>query len=379
MKLAYLQHLYQHRPPFVTVYLDTSADAEDARKAIELRWRSARERLSELGADDADLDAVERAVGSHSWRVGERGQVLVAAGGRVVFDDELPRPPTEFSDDELARVGPLPHLMPYLRLRSARIPHLLALVDHTGGDIHVIDAGRHSGGTTVQGDGSPVHKSHSAGEGDQKHHDNMVEEQWLRNAGQVAAEIDRQALLVGAEVIVLAGDVQQRKMVHDHLRKGLRDRVVDTEASHRDRNASEASLQREVSEAVDSARRERSESVVGEFERELGQRDRATDGWPDTVGALQRGQVAVLLREVSHSAEEPETLWIGTEPNQVATEERTLRDMGVSAPERVAADTAVLWSLVGTHADLVLVDPRRNSLTGGVASLLRYSDVGGGD
>ena len=46
MKLAFLQDVYERPGPFATVYLDTSADAEDAAKAVRLRWRSAREQLA---------------------------------------------------------------------------------------------------------------------------------------------------------------------------------------------------------------------------------------------------------------------------------------------------------------------------------------------
>ncbi|PRW65095.1 baeRF2 domain-containing protein [Actinopolyspora mortivallis] len=379
MKLGYLQDVYAHEGPFVTVYLDTSADSADAGKEVELRWRSARERLVEHGASAEDLRAVDETVGSHEWRTGRRGNVLVATGGGIVFRDELPEAPEEFSDDELARLGPVPHLMPYLRLRGARVPHVLVLVDRTGADLHVVDAAGHSGVVTVQGDAAPLHKSHTAGEGHEKSHHDAVEEQWLRNAGQVAAEVDTRALRTGAEVIVLAGDVRMRRMVYDHLHKGLRERVVATEASHRDRNASEQTLREEVHEAVRSVVRERTESTVREFERERGQHDRAVDGWADTVGALQRGQVATVLRSTKEVGESPESLWIGPDPNQIAVERSTLTDMGVSSPVSVSADEAVLQALVGTDAELVLVEPERITLTGGIGAVLRYSDSGSGD
>lgn len=378
MKLGYLQGVYENAGPFVTVYLDTSGDDQDASKEIALRWRSAREQLSRSGAEEHDLRAIEDVVGTHEWRTGHRGQVLVATGGEVVFRDELPEAPEAFSDDELARVGPLPHLLPYLRLRSSRVPYVLVLVDRTGADVHVVDAGRHSGSTSVEGDSGPVHKSHMAGEGHEKSHHDAVEEQWHRNAGQVAAAVDEQALRVGAETIVLAGDGEMRKMVHTQLRKGLQDKVVATTASHRDRNASEETLQREVAEAVASVVRERVDSTVQDFERELGQRDRAVDGWADTVTALQRGQVGTLLRSRSEVGEPPESLWVGPDPKQIAVERSGLTELGVSAPEEVPADAALVWSLVGTDAELVLVDPERNLLTAGIGAVLRYSESGGG-
>ncbi|WP_438387755.1 baeRF2 domain-containing protein [Actinopolyspora saharensis] len=378
MKLGYLQDVYDNRGPFVTVYLDTSGNVEDASRTVGLRWRSAREQLSADGASEEDLGAVDEVVGAHQWRAGQRGQLVIAAGGEVVFRDELPDSPEEFSDDELARVGPLPHLMPYLRLRSPRVPYVLGLVDRTGADVHVVDAGRHSGSVSVEGESGPVHKSHTAGEGHEKSHHDAVEEQWRRNAEQVAAAVDEQALRVAAETIVLAGERQIRRMVHDQLRKGFRDRVVATEAGHRDRNASEQTLQREVAEAVDAVVREQVDSAVQDFERELGQRDRAVDGWADTVTALQRGQVGTLLRSRSEVGDPPASLWIGPDPKQIALDRSGLAELGVSDPEQVSADEALVRALVGTDAELVLVDPERKLLTAGIGAVLRYTESGGG-
>lgn len=62
MKLGYLRPLYDDYGGYVSVYLAASRAAEDAARAVELRWRSARDRLAEEGADAATLDAVGKAV-----------------------------------------------------------------------------------------------------------------------------------------------------------------------------------------------------------------------------------------------------------------------------------------------------------------------------
>jgi hypothetical protein len=375
MKLAHLQDLTERTGPFVTVYLDTSGDAEDAAKAIELRWRSAREQLSEQGADTADLQAVEDHLRDHEKRTGRRGQALVAAHGEVVFDEELPVPPTEYSDDELTHYGPLPHLMPYLRLRAARIPHVIAVVDHQGADVTTVNARSEARRTNTEGDDHPLHKSRSAGEGDEQRHQNAVEEQWQRNAEQAADEITKQALRSGAETIVLAGDVQQRKLVHERLRKGLQDRVVETEASHRDRKASDESLRHEVDEAVRNAVEERVTRVVEEFERERGEQGRAVEGWEDTVEALQREQVRALLwTPAAGRSEKVASLHIGPAPSHIAWGESSLTRMGVQDVRTAPASAAVVRALAGTDADLILADSEKVELAEGIGAVLRYSD-----
>jgi hypothetical protein len=62
MDLQFLRPLYEGFGGYVSVYLDTSRDAEDPALAVDLRWRAARERLAGAGADDATLDALAAVV-----------------------------------------------------------------------------------------------------------------------------------------------------------------------------------------------------------------------------------------------------------------------------------------------------------------------------
>ena len=51
MDLQFLRPLYEGFGSYVSVYLDTSRDAEDPELAVDLRWRAARERLATLIGD----------------------------------------------------------------------------------------------------------------------------------------------------------------------------------------------------------------------------------------------------------------------------------------------------------------------------------------
>lgn len=374
MRLGFLQELYEQPGPFATVYLDTSGDAEDAAKAVELRWRAAKERLSEQGADSATVQAIEDRIGEHQWQTGKRGQVFVATQGEVVFSDELPEPPTEFSDDELARCGPLPHLMPYLRSRSARIPYVVAVVDHEGADIKAVNAERQSATTSVEGEGHPLHKTRSGYAGNEQHYQHSVEEQWRRNADEVVKEISKQASRLGVDMIVLAGDVQQRQLVRKELGKGLRERVVEIETGQRAQNVDEESMGEEVSEAIRSVVEARVAETVEAFQRERGRRERAVEGWQQTVGALQREQVQTVLWSVVPGKTERDVP-VGPAAGHIALDDRELAGMGVDQVEHVPASEAVVRSLVSSDAELVLVEPDRVELSEGVGAVLRYSDT----
>lgn len=371
MKLGYLQDVYERRGPFVTVYLDTSADTEDAAKAIELRWRAARERLAERGAEEADLRAIAEHIGEHGWRTGHRGQVLVAVNGEVILSDELPQPPGENPSEDLVHVGPLPHLMPYLRLRGPRIPHVMAIVDHIGGDLTIVHATREAVTESVDGDEHPVHKARAGHKENEQTKQNAVEELWKANAGKVADEIAKQAMSIGAKAIVLAGDVQQRKLVHEQLDKGAQDKVVETDAGHRDRKSSAEVVKREVADTVRATIEARINERLQEFEQERGRKERAVEGWQPILEAMRHGQVQTLLWT---GQEEIENLAVGPGPTDVAADEQALRASGIEPLGTVPASAAVVRTLAGTSAELVLADPEKVELAEGVGAILRYTE-----
>lgn len=371
MRLGFLQNVYEQRQPYATVYLDTSGDAEDAGKAIQLRWRQARERLAQRGADEKLLRAVDEELEQPQSRSGQRGEVIVANEDGVLFSDELPEPPRDLSDDEKAQLGPVPDLFPYLRMRGARIPHLIAVVDHQGADITQVNAHLRARGTSVEGDADVLHKARTpSGPGAEERHQSAVEENWKLNAEQVADAIDKRVSEIGAEAVVLAGDPQQRTLVLEQLRKGTRPLVAESESGYRDRKASDEGLQREVAEVVEQVVASRINDVVHDFERERGERSRAVEGWESTVAALQHGQVETLLRAVPDSTEHPAQLHVGPANGEVALRASELGEGAEPAP----ADSALVRSLVDTSASLVLVDPEKVQLEGGIGAVLRFTE-----
>lgn len=372
MKLAFLQDVYERPGPFATVYLDTSANSEDASKEVQLRWRSAREQLADQDADEATLRALDEVVDRHEYRVGRRGQVLVATGGEVVFSEELPEPPQAAPDDELVHYGSLPYLMPYLRLRAAHVPHVIAMVDHVEAALTIAPSGAEPQTRRVRGGDHPVHKAHLGGDSqNEKTIQHHVEEQWKQNAREAADEIAKQAMRIGAETVVLAGDPQQRKLVHEALPGNVRERTVQTEAGHLDRKSSDEGLRREVDDTVWATVETRADASIREFEQERGRSERAAEGWAGVIAALQRGQVRTLLWS---GVESVSWLHVGPVPNQLALEQQELLDMGVASPGTAPASASVAWAAAGTDAELVLVDPEKVELDGGIGAILRYSD-----
>ncbi|MDI2027789.1 hypothetical protein QFW96_04175 [Saccharopolyspora sp. TS4A08] len=360
MEIGSLQHVYERPGPFVTAYLDTSGDAEDAAKAIELRWRAVRERLQEQGADETALHAIEDHVREHRAQTGQRGQVLIARGDQVVLQDELPEPPTDLPTEDQAHVGPIPHLMPYLRRCMTTVPFVIADVDRAGADLSLVRGPGQVESVRVDGEQHPVHKTRAGDEENHQRFHMAVEERWKRNAEAAAGEIVERASKIGAQAIVLTGEDQQRALVRELV--GDQGLVIEPDS----RTASAEQLRREVTRRVHESQ---IADVVEEFRREAGRGERAVEGWQDTVEALRRGQVRTLLWTADDHAGD---LHVGSGPTELAADERTLTDSGGEIIGDAPASAAVVRALAGTDADLVITESDTVDLTGGIGAVLRY-------
>lgn len=365
MQMGQLQHVYDQAGPFTTVYVDTSADVENAPKAIELRWRDLRERLRGQGADEATLEAIGEHVRWHRAQNGPRGQVIVGTVGEVVLSEELPEPPSNLPAEDQAYFGAAPHLLPYLRRRMTPVPFLLADVDRVSAELLLVRGSAEIERQEVSGADHPVHKAHS---GDPENHQRLhlaVEEQWRRNAELMADEITERARKMEARVIVLAGDVQQRGLVRDRLGNEVRDVVVESDTGVR--GVPDEELRQEIASTVHDAH---VTDVVDEFERERGRAERAVEGWPDTVALLRRGQVRTLLWTTDERAGE---LYIGPGTTELADVEQDLTDMGSETLGRVPASAAVLRTLAATDGEVIIADPETVEMTGGIGAVLRFA------
>src|SRR3954470_5367157 len=100
--------LARRRGPFVTVYLTTDAEIDNAQQRAEQRWKTLRADLAEQGAPDDVLAVIDPLVSDAHLR----GQCLtgvVGADGRPYVEHQ-PAPPAS----DVGRWGPLPVLGPLL-------------------------------------------------------------------------------------------------------------------------------------------------------------------------------------------------------------------------------------------------------------------------
>jgi hypothetical protein len=366
MDLSYLRPLFSRPGPWASVYLDATRAEENAEHQIELRWRALRERLAEQGADDATLDALQEAVSGAPYRPGRYGLALFATGGDVALVEPLPAPPPV----DLAAYGPLPHAMPLVAQRGEEVPYVRVLSDRTGAEITGLTVGGAPRTREVRGSGTfPMTKVHAGGWSSRRY-DQAVEETWKRNAGDTAAAVTELAAAVGAEVIVVGGDVRSGPLIAEQLPKRWRDRVVVTDAGDRAPAPDDALDDITVQAIADVADRH-ARDAIDRYNVQRGEGSGST-GLPDVVLRLQRGQADTVL--LINDASSTDKLWIGPDdPSLIAYEASELRESGIE-PVQVRADAALLRAIVGTDADLVLVTPDEVELSHGIGAILRYND-----
>jgi Bacterial archaeo-eukaryotic release factor family 2 len=367
MDLSYLRPLFDRPGPWASVYLDATRAGENADHEVDLRWRALREQLESEGADQATLDAVATAIQEHPYQPGRYGLAVFAAEGEAVLVETLSAPPPS----DHATFDVLPHAMPLVAARGEEVPYVKVLSDRTGADVTGLDVGGVARHREVKGSESfPIRKV-NAGGWSHRRYQQGAEETWKRNAGDVAAAVTELAKTVGAEVIVVGGDMRTNPLVAERLPLRWRERVVVTDAGtrHEDGEAhfDDVTLQaiaevadRHAREAIDRYNAQRGDGTTG-------------GGLADVVMRLQRGQAdTVLLIDDPSSTD---TLWISPDdPMLVAVDQFELRDSGINNPTEVRADEALLRAIVGTSAELVLVEPGEVELEHGIGAILRYAD-----
>jgi hypothetical protein len=368
MDLSFLRPLHDRPGPWVSIYLEATRDGENADEEVELRWRRLREQLAEQGADEATLNAVAAAVQDHPTQPGRYGLAVFANGGEVAMLEVLntPRAPDE------AYYGPLPHVMPLVAQRGEEIPYVRVLADRTGADVEGLAVGGAPRRQEVTGsEAFPLRKVHGGGWSHRRYLQ-AAEESWKRNAGDVATAAVELAESVGAEIIVVGGDVRAVQMFTGRLPKRWQHRVVATDAGSRHAGADDDGFDEITSSAIAEVAQRHVAEAVDRYRAQLGDGTAGT-GLTDVVTRLQRGQVdtVLLINDVSST----DMLWIDPDnPTIVSVDDHVLRESGVSNPQKVRADAALLRAIAGTSANLVLVSPDDVELEHGIGAVMRYAD-----
>ncbi|GAA1794942.1 hypothetical protein HC028_18060 [Planosporangium flavigriseum] len=369
MHLSVLRPLSEHPGPWASIVLDASHETEDATKAIELRWRAAREELAAQGADEPTLAALENTVLNHQPVPGRYWLAAFATQGEVV----LAMPIVATPRDHVAAWGPLPHAMPMIAGYGEQVAWLRIVVNRIGADFEGATLGGSPRRGQINGHNDfPIHRV-KAGGWSYSHYWRAAQMTWQRNAQEIADAVGRMATEMGAEILIVAGDPQTRRLLIDHLPEWWQKRYVESDVGSRAPGADPEPLDDFTLRSIARLADEHIADVLERFKIQQAHNAAAEVGLPALVTALQRCQVktALLVNDLSS----PLQLWVGDRPNEVALTKDGALALGAENPQRVRADAALLRALAATDADLVLVTPDEFDQGGGVGALLRYADV----
>lgn len=363
-----VSELQSAAPPFASVTLDVTASDRATEDDLGLRWRAACEELKAEGAPEAVIDLIGERVLAGTGLGGEHTMVLVADNDRVVLDRVVPgrpaRPETGY--------GPVPVLTGLLRAAARFVPHAVVRIDHAGADIEFVTSldGR-SEEEQVEGGHNELHKVPSGGMSTRRI-ESRVEDSWARNADAVAKELDSLGRRHHFEVVAVAGEDDSWSELQRRVAGHVAERLVRLDSGGRAAGTSEEAEADALREALDAHRAAERARLLDEFAEQRTRQQRGVEGLADVVDSLRRGQVEhVLLRDDPTSTL---TLWAGEEPLQLAMTEEEARAAGAEKPVEVRADAVLAHAVLGSGADLVLVEDEPVELVDGIGALLRWSD-----
>ncbi len=356
MDTAPLNDLFQATGPFATVLVDVSHDSENAEQEHELRVRSACDELTQQGAEDAVVKAVQERLSELVNRPAPVGRLVVANSGGVLFDDVA----TLRVDQPLAHWGPLPDLGTWLQHKDAALTFVLAVVDHEGGDVAVYDSDVPDAEeeATAGGETHHVHKV-PVGGWSALRYQHVTENVWARNAEDVADRVN-QHLREGHDLVLITGDPQSVPRVRERL-EDKEVTVVELSSGRRAEDGGDEAMQQAIREALLEQTVQRRLALSHELKDRLGRDHAVATGVHDVADAFVRGQVETLLIDPRPAAEL--TLDVSRHPGLV---------VGATQPDGpLRADQALVAAAVLTSADVAVT---RSATLGGapVAALLRW-------
>jgi hypothetical protein len=298
MKTDSIAQLLEDPGPFASVYVDVSRDMEDGNRIVELAARGVCDSLLEQGTPSSVCDDIRDVLTSSVHAEAPVSRAVVATE-RGILLDEVARARTVHAT---AAWAPLPDLGAWIADEDARVPFVLALVDHEGGEVSVYRSSLRSADVT-ESVGSPdvhEHKFHGGGWSHLRFQ-HRTENAWMRNATEVAAEIERHARR-GVDLVMLAGDPQSRPQVLEAL-GDVRVELVQLESGRRAADGGDDALFHEVNDVLTRHVTATKLADVHALQDRLGTGESVAIGIADIVDALIRGQVDRLLIDVDRAQE----------------------------------------------------------------------------
>jgi hypothetical protein len=249
MDTSTLNPLYSSTGPFATLIVDVSRDNENGAHEHELRVRAACEDLLAQGAEKQLVEAARERLEEVVDRPAPVARLVVTTPDGVVYDDLAPMR----VDRTVATVGALPDLASWIEHRDGAVTFVLAVVDHRGGDVAVLnsDVPEPEEHESIGGETQYEHKV-PVGGWSALRYQHTTENVWAEHAEAVVEQVLHH-VREGHRLVLLAGDPASRGMVRDGLDHPDID-LVELETGTRAEDGGDAALQQAIREALNGPR-----------------------------------------------------------------------------------------------------------------------------
>ena len=349
--------------PFLSVYVNTEAEIENAAQRSQARWKTIRGDLPGKEIPEAVLARIDELVPEAHL---EGDSLAVIADAKQILHVE--HGPAITSNDE-ATWGPVPRVLPIIGWRQSQPPYVVVVTDRTGADLFGIRRGSPEIHAEVEGEHDVIRKVQSGG-WSQRRYQQRAEDSWEQNAEQVAERVTRLVEQIQPAFVAVAGDVRAVQLLRESLPERVGELVHVIEKEIPRKLEEDDPVPEEVHELVQQHVRETTEGLLARFAEERGQHDKAVEGVEATARALARAQVAILL--IADEAGVDRSLWFGLNPVLLAPTDQELKELGVDSPEHDPARDVLVRATLGTGAAIRVLEEGEEAEEG-VGALLRWT------
>jgi hypothetical protein len=361
MLLDRVRPVFEQPGPYLTIHADDGRTTADAVDQLDARWTTIRHELEDKGYADDLVDDLERRFKENTHLAGEVRRTIVVAGDEVVLD-ELQAGHAWWP--ESLDVGELPDLSGWVRGAEAELPFLLVQTDRVGADLAYYRAVTAPAvdGESVDGQDYYITKVPEGGWAQQEYQSH-VEENWKRNAADVADAVRSAVREHRPRVVLVAGDPRAIQELTDQL-DNLQVPVVKLESGGRAEGTSEEALTAEIRGVLAEFAGHDQEDLMEALQAAAGrQQGESAQHLPDVLNALVQGQVDRLVLDPAKAAD-----------TSVRPADYTGLPLpqSVSAEQELPADRVLLAAAALSDAEVTVL-PAEQSPGGMASALLRWS------
>lgn len=334
-----------------------------------LRHRHLAEKLRGDGAPDE----VVRVVTGRLVAAGEAPAVLalfVDGDGTVLYEARLSgiELPDQASYTAPARIVPL------LTWAQDHPPYLFAVVDRAGAELTSCLGGAHPARTwSVTGPDDEIRRTAPGGWAGlaQPRYQRRAEDSWKHNAGRVADQITVHSAHVGAQVLVLSGDVRALQFLTEQL-PGDPGVLVRHLTGSRAKDGSQTHRGQQLAQTLHDAAVAQSRVLLDEFHAHLEPGGRAVQGVRATVDALAADRVATLL--VTDPRPNEQSVWFGPGPTEIYLDRESAMLSGQSVRVGPLVDSAVRAALLADAQVRIMPSGTIGTPLEGIGAICRYAE-----